>query len=204
MTGRPRIAEYDALRKSCAICGASFGLRDKRLQSLGNFQRRKYCSLTCTNAAKRTPAQDRAEVLFAHTEKGSDDECWVWQGRLTHNGYGRFSHGGKDHRAHRVAYELSMGPIPRGLMILHCCDNRRCVNPAHLRPGTAAENYDDAYSRGRVARPRLSPAQREAILNSTESHYKTAKKVGCGVALVERIRARRDSQPSPSPSEASS
>jgi hypothetical protein len=44
-------------------------------------------------------------------------------------------------RAHRFAYELLVGPIPEGLVIDHLCRNRRCVNPAHLEPVTAEENW---------------------------------------------------------------
>jgi hypothetical protein len=65
-------------------------------------------------------------------------------------GYGAVSVNGVKTRAHRLAYELSNGPIPAGKMILHSCDNRRCVNPAHLRPGTAQENWEDALTRGRL------------------------------------------------------
>ena len=69
------------------------------------------------------------------------DGCWTWRGS-THwkEGYGRFRYHGKTVSAHRVAYELTIGPIPDGLVIDHLCRNRVCVNPAHMEPVTDREN----------------------------------------------------------------
>lgn len=63
-------------------------------------------------------------------------ECWVWVARLNRNGYGRLSHLGEERMAHRLSYEVQVGPIPDGLLLDHVCRVRCCVNPRHLEPVT--------------------------------------------------------------------
>lgn len=78
--------------------------------------------------------------------RGADD-CWEWKaGR--HNGYGVFWHGGRNHRANRMALIVSgTHPSCDTDMALHSCDNPPCCNPNHLRWGSAKENTQDFIDR---------------------------------------------------------
>lgn len=70
----------------------------------------------------------------------NDMGCWVWTGGRYPNNYGRMRVSNVSVRVHRVAYELLIGKIPRGLEPDHLCRNRLCVNPSHLEPVTRKEN----------------------------------------------------------------
>ncbi len=78
--------------------------------------------------------------------------CWPWRASLDRYGYGQFKpvYGASPLRTHRVAWGIFTGQeVPYGLDILHSCDNPKCCNPAHLRPGTHDDNMADKAKRGR-------------------------------------------------------
>jgi hypothetical protein len=83
------------------------------------------------------------------------DGCWFWTGALNRGGYGTFglksSRPVKVHTAHRVAWILANGAIPKGQCVLHRCDRRNCVNPGHLFLGTKGDNNRDRDAKGRTA-----------------------------------------------------
>jgi hypothetical protein len=73
------------------------------------------------------------------------DTCWLWLGARSSGGgrgprYGSFRVRDQNYKAHRYAYELLVGPIPKGLTLDHLCNVKHCVNPDHLEPVTNREN----------------------------------------------------------------
>lgn len=79
------------------------------------------------------------------------DACWSWLSSTFASGYGQFKIEPRNHRTHRLAWEMTHGAIPDGLSVLHRCDNRRCCNPAHLWLGTHKENMADMQRKQRAA-----------------------------------------------------
>ena len=91
-------------------------------------------------------------------EKGSgEDDCWIWKGACTRPRvaastvlpYGQFRFEGKTQGAHRVSHKIFKGEIPRGMHVMHQCDNPSCVNPRHLELGWPDENQAEKIARGR-------------------------------------------------------
>lgn len=79
------------------------------------------------------------EVRFWQKVEKSDG-CWIWNAARHPFGYGHIKIDGKVAQAHRVSYEMSMGPIPDGLVLDHLCRNPSCVRPDHLEPVSLTEN----------------------------------------------------------------
>lgn len=92
------------------------------------------------------PLADR----FAAKVAASSDVsvCWPWTAYTDLQGYGRIQALGVAERAHRVAWMLANGPIPKGLYVCHRCDNKVCCNPAHLFLGTHEDNMADRSLKG--------------------------------------------------------
>lgn len=99
--------------------------------------RAKYCCARCR--------LDFQSTLNAETG------CIEWVGARQATGYGALNIRGKVVAAHRLSYELNVGPIPDGMFICHKCDNPPCVNPEHLFLGTNADNIEDMRKKGRAA-----------------------------------------------------
>lgn len=83
--------------------------------------------------------------------------CWLWTGCINDKGYGSVRLGRRSIGAHRLGYQLLVGPIPSGLDLDHLCRVTRCVRPGHLEPVTRSEN-SHRLQLARAGKPWLSPA----------------------------------------------
>lgn len=115
------------------------------------------------------------------------------QGYLDKDGYAEVS--GK--KAHRLSYELFVGPIPPGINVCHKCDNLKCCNPEHLFLGTQKENIADMMRKGRKdsrygernTQNKLTEQQVIEIYNSSEKQRAIAAKYGIDQSTVSNIKS---------------
>jgi len=142
------------------------------------------------------------EDFWKYVEKTS--LCWLWSGSLNSNGYGMFFFGYQHQRAHRAAYELAVGPIPTGKLVLHKCNIRSCVNPDHLYVGTHSDNGIDCARAGNIRQAKLTPVLVRQIRKEHKPGkpgypffpgvvgYKTlAKRYGVSRNAIENIISRK-------------
>lgn len=114
--------------------------------------------------------------LLNKIDKRGADECWPWIGGMGSWGYGSFWLDGKNINSSRAAYILMVGPVDSSLVIRHTCDNPPCCNPAHLIPGTPADNLKDCRDRKRAVY-RAGKDHHRATRKLTDSHVREVKKL---------------------------
>ncbi len=132
---------------TCVQCGKAFYASPYR-QRLG---RGRFCSCRCRGIGMTTPLIDR---FFLYVGRKQPSGCILWTGAIFKPyGYGSIFNGNpkkpNNLKASRVSYELFVGPIPKGLDVLHRCDTPACINPVHLFLGTDLDNSNDKIAKGR-------------------------------------------------------
>ncbi len=121
---------------------------------------------------------DRVTVAPGITGLLASNDCVIWTGALRATGYGHKLVNGKYKLVHRAVVELNSGKeIEEGLVVMHLCDNRRCINPEHLLVGTSKENTQDAIVKGRKdnKHKHLSRSYKLNAVQVLEIHEKSEK-----------------------------
>ena len=128
-------------------------------------------------------------------------DCWEWKLAGYPSGYGNLYWGRRKTYVHRIAWELTNGPIPDGLEVCHTCDNPPCCNPDHLFLGTHQENIQDSVEKGRWAQAHraqwklaLTPRQVEEIRSQYKPYVITrvqlARRYNVSIGTVNNVICR--------------
>lgn len=143
-----------------------------------------------------TKRKSLAEAFASKYIRGSRTQCWLWTGSTDYR-YGHLFNGGREHKAHRVSYELHLGKIPRGMSVLHKCDTPKCVNPSHLFLGTQSDNNKDRAKKRRSAvgerhaRSRFTEKQIRAIRSDPRHASEIGRAYNALESTIYNIKSKR-------------
>jgi len=143
-------------------------------------------SLIAVNRGKRAPVDSlNVAIRMALNVRVASSGCWEWRGSFGTTHYGTMRVGGVTMSAHRVSFEVAHGVAIGAACVLHQCDNRKCVNPNHLRLGDRHDNMREASERGRLKPPRCS------LRGSRNGGAKLSES---DVHEIRRMRAKNESR----------
>lgn len=139
------------------------------------------------------PGESFAPRFWSKVRIGNQNDCWEWLACRNAHGYGRLGGGGKNAYkplAHRAAWQLTNGDIPDGLSVCHKCDNRACVNPAHLFLGTHQDNMDDMHTKGRFIPAPIQNGEKNPAAVLTEEDVRLIRLAHETLPVTQRDIAR--------------
>jgi hypothetical protein len=155
-----QLPQFGIMLISCRTCQAIFSTSDKR---------RKYCCYPC--AKPNTPEF----CLWRKVDKSNLNGCWIYTGHKDKDGYGRCNYNRKFDKAHRVAWIVTHGEIPKGISVCHKCDNPPCCNPDHLFLGTTKQNIWDCCIKERRSQRRPRSIQDPEIVYQIREDFDSKK-----------------------------
>ncbi|MBU2177554.1 MAG: HNH endonuclease [Gammaproteobacteria bacterium] len=133
------------------------------------------------------------EKFWSKVDIKTPEECWNWLAGINADGYGNFYHIYKTYSASRISWMLTNGDIPEGLLCLHRCDNRACINPSHLYLGTHSRNNLDREHRNPGTSGRKSKLGAEGIrevqrlFNEGHKQKELAEQFGLSIGQIHRL-----------------
>jgi len=127
-------------------------------------------------------------------------DCWTWRYSKDKDGYGKEKRNYRDIRAHRLSYEMHIGPIPKGMFVCHRCDNPSCVRPSHLFLGSAKDNSQDSVNKHRISHGERRPCSKlksyqvlqiKEYLNSGCTLKELAKRYHVSTSTISLIKTNK-------------
>lgn len=135
--------------------------RRKRARRRG--RRRRIALLPQPRPARTSYPESVLHRFWSKVDRRGKNECWPWKAYRSPSGHGRVQLGGRGARtitASRFMWELTHGPVPRGLEVIHRCPNGWCMNPSHLFVGTPADRGAELFRQGRTCAGERHPNSR--------------------------------------------
>lgn len=126
-------------------------------------------------------------TFWSHVAVGDPDDCWLWLRSSGSHGYGQTWDGTTVRLAHRIAWELTHGPIPNDLTIDHVCRVRTCCNPAHLR---LLSNLANASDNGQARRTHCPQGHEYTKENTYVRTNRKGPSRSCRICMTARNKAR--------------
>jgi len=185
----------DSVTKCCTVDGC---LNEAKALGLCNkHYLRKWKHGDVTKVIRQKSFMERFLESF---DRDGENQCWNWNKSVTSAGYGLITdETGKQIGSNRASWILHNGPIPKGMVICHKCDNRLCVNPSHLFVGTQRDNVRDCINKGRrndvrgEMRPnaRLTQAAVRFIRRTHRPVVELARCYGVSVPTIRDVKSHR-------------
>lgn len=134
------------VRNECKRCRVKMNVAWKQKKPEEKLDPCGICGTLCVKKYDRIFCSAKCRLMGYVLKR---DDCWLWTGHIVADGYGKIMIDGKKKKVHRASYELFKGPIPKGMIVRHMCNEPLCINPDHLLLGTFQENADDMVKAGR-------------------------------------------------------
>lgn len=150
---------------------------------------------------------NKKPASLEHLERLSTPEpttgCWLWLGSVTNAGYGQVGRLPNRMSAHRAAAIARHGQIPEDMVAMHSCNQKLCVNPAHINIGTQSENLRSAARDGLMPHlkrfhvgtdnpaSKLTPEDVRSIREANGFYREIAERFGLHTSTIAKIKTRQ-------------
>ena len=171
----------------CSVEGCSGGVVSKGFCQNHYYRFRRY-----GNALSGVDYEQKAKKRFLSSFVENPGECFLWVKNKDRHGYGKMSVLRKTVQAHRFSWEFFNGEkIPAGMVVMHLCNNKGCVNPDHLQLGTLKDNSLHSVVTGQSRVAFLKESDVRLIRSSSLTSKELAEIFGVSFSCIDDVRKEK-------------